>query len=56
MATMKDAEFLADARQQRLEINAIDGVAVHHLIEKMYAMPQPIVDKVTALLTSNKEQ
>jgi hypothetical protein len=55
MATMKDAEFLDDARKQRLEINAIDGIAVHDLIGKMYAMPQPIVDKVTGLLTSNKE-
>lgn len=48
-AAMKDPELLADAKKLKLEIDAIDGNAVHDLLAKMYATPQPIIDKVTAI-------
>jgi tripartite-type tricarboxylate transporter receptor subunit TctC len=49
MATMKDPALLQDAEKLKLEINAIDGSAVHKLLAKMYQTPQPIIDKVTAI-------
>lgn len=49
MAAAKDPALLADAKKLHLEINPIDGKAIHQLIEKMYATPQPIIDKVTAI-------
>jgi tripartite-type tricarboxylate transporter receptor subunit TctC len=49
MATMKDPELIADATKLKLEINALDGKGVHDLLAKMYATPQPIIDKVTAI-------
>jgi tripartite-type tricarboxylate transporter receptor subunit TctC len=49
MAAMKDPVLLQDAEKLKLEINAIDGPAVHQLLAKMYQTPQPIIDKVTAI-------
>jgi tripartite-type tricarboxylate transporter receptor subunit TctC len=49
MAAMKDPELLQEAKKEHLEINAIDGAAVHRILANMYATPQPIVDKVTAI-------
>jgi tripartite-type tricarboxylate transporter receptor subunit TctC len=49
MATMKDPALLQEAEKLKLEINAIDGEAVHGLLAKMYQTPQPIIDKVTAI-------
>lgn len=49
MATMKDPALLQEAEKLKLEINAIDGNAVHQLLAKMYQTPQPIIDKVTAI-------
>jgi len=49
METMKDPALLQEAQKLKLEINAIDGSAVHALLAKMYSTPQPIIDKVTAI-------
>jgi tripartite-type tricarboxylate transporter receptor subunit TctC len=49
MAAMKDPALLQDAEKLKLEINAIDGTAVHQLLAKMYQTPQPIIEKVTAI-------
>jgi hypothetical protein len=54
MAAMKDPDLLEDAKAQRLEISAIDGAAIHQLITGMYAMPQPVIDRVVALLTNQE--
>ena len=43
MATMADADFLADAKKQRLEINAIPGSEIAELIADLYASPSDIV-------------
>jgi len=48
-ATMKDPAFLEEARRQRFAIDAITGAQVDALLDRMYATPKPIVDKVVAL-------
>jgi hypothetical protein len=50
MATMKDADFLADAKKQKLDVAPEDGEYVTALVKKIYATPKPIVDKITELI------
>lgn len=49
-ATMTDAEFVAETRRSKLELEPEDGEHVAALITKIYATPKPIVDKVTGLI------
>jgi tripartite-type tricarboxylate transporter receptor subunit TctC len=55
MATMKDPALLQEAKKLKLEINPLDGPAVHDLLAKMYATPQPIIDKVTAIFVPQQK-
>jgi hypothetical protein len=55
METMKDPALLQEAQKLKLEINAIDGPAVHALLAKMYSTPQPIIDKVTAIFVPKEK-
>ena len=50
MATMKDPDFLADAKKQKLDVAPMDGEQLAALVKKIYATPKPIVDKVTELI------
>jgi tripartite-type tricarboxylate transporter receptor subunit TctC len=49
-ATMKDAEFRADAERSKLELAPEDGEHLAALIAKIYATPRPIVDRITGLI------
>ena len=49
-ATMKDADFIADAKKSKLDLEPEDGEHLTALIMKIYATPKPIVDRVTALI------
>lgn len=42
-ATMRDPEFLADAKKTKLEINPVSGKAVDALIRSVYQTPQNVV-------------
>ncbi|MCH7711195.1 MAG: hypothetical protein IH903_06105 [Proteobacteria bacterium] len=44
MATMKDADFLADAKKQKLEIAPISGEKIKQLIAALYASPKDLVE------------
>ncbi|MCH8198181.1 MAG: hypothetical protein IH904_08865 [Proteobacteria bacterium] len=44
MATMKDADFLADAKKQKLEIAPISGEKINQLIAALYASPKDLVE------------
>ncbi|MCH9050598.1 MAG: hypothetical protein IIA72_05900 [Proteobacteria bacterium] len=44
MATMKDADFLADAKKQKLEIAPISGEKIKQLIAALYASPKELVE------------
>jgi tripartite-type tricarboxylate transporter receptor subunit TctC len=49
-ATMKDPEFLADAKKSKLEVEAEDGEHLAALIAKIYATPKPIIARVGDLI------
>jgi tripartite-type tricarboxylate transporter receptor subunit TctC len=49
-ATMKDPNFIADAKQQKLDVNPKDGAYLTALIKKIYATPKPIVARIAELI------
>jgi tripartite-type tricarboxylate transporter receptor subunit TctC len=49
-ATMKDPDFLADAKKQKLDVDPEDGEHLAALIKKIYATPKPIVEKIAELI------
>jgi tripartite-type tricarboxylate transporter receptor subunit TctC len=49
-ATMKDPEFIADVQKQKLDLEPEDGEHLAALINKIYATPKPIVEKITELV------
>jgi tripartite-type tricarboxylate transporter receptor subunit TctC len=48
-ATMRDPEFLADAKKQKLDVDARDGAHIADVIRKAYATPKSVVEQVTTL-------
>jgi tripartite-type tricarboxylate transporter receptor subunit TctC len=48
--TMRDPEFIADAKRNMLDVEPEDGEHLAALIAKIYATPKPIVDKVGELI------
>lgn len=49
-ATMKDPEFLDDARRNMLDVEPEDGEHLAALIKKVYMTPKPIVEKIGELI------
>jgi hypothetical protein len=49
-ATMKDPEFVAEARQRNLTLAPENGEYMQRLIERIYATPRPVVERVAALI------
>jgi len=49
-ATMRDADFLADAKKQNVDVVLLDGEYLTAYAKKIYATPKPIVVKVGALI------
>ena len=49
-ATMRDPDFIADVKKQKFDLDPETGSGLAGLINKIYATPKPIVDKVTALV------
>ena len=49
-ATMKDAEFIADVKKQKLDLDPVDGERLSALINKIYATPKPVIDRVSAMM------
>jgi tripartite-type tricarboxylate transporter receptor subunit TctC len=50
MATMADPEFLVDVQRLKLDINAKDGAEVRGLIEKIYAAPKELIERMKQVL------
>jgi tripartite-type tricarboxylate transporter receptor subunit TctC len=49
-ATMKDPAFLEDAKKQKLDVDPESGEHLAALINKIYATPKPIVEKIGELI------
>jgi tripartite-type tricarboxylate transporter receptor subunit TctC len=43
--TMKDPEFLADAKKLNLDVNPIGSKAIHDMLAELYATPKSVIDK-----------
>lgn len=50
-ATMQDPEFLKEAEQADLEITPLSGAKVEQLVREAYETPQPIVDRISEILS-----
>jgi tripartite-type tricarboxylate transporter receptor subunit TctC len=48
--TMKDPEFLADTKRQKLDVEPEDGAHLEKLIRDIYATPKPIIEKIGKLI------
>ncbi|HTI85042.1 MAG TPA: tripartite tricarboxylate transporter substrate-binding protein, partial [Alphaproteobacteria bacterium] len=49
-ATVRDPQFLAEARQQKLELDPMDWAEMTDTISAVYATPQPVVAATMKLL------
>jgi hypothetical protein len=51
-ATLKDAEFLDDAKKIQIDVNPISGAAVEKLIGDLYATPEAVTAKVRNIVNA----
>ena len=49
-ATMKDTQFLDDARVQKAEIDPVGGEAINALLDRVYAAPPDLVARIRELI------
>jgi tripartite-type tricarboxylate transporter receptor subunit TctC len=49
-ATMKDPDFVSDAKRQMLDVEPKNGAHLEALIRKIYATPKPVVDRIGELI------
>jgi tripartite-type tricarboxylate transporter receptor subunit TctC len=49
-ATMKDPAFLDEAKRLMLDVEPTTGEEAQKIVEKMYATPKPVVDRLKKLL------
>ena len=49
-ATMKDAEYLADAKRQKMEINPVSGPEIDALLERVYSTPPELIGRMLAIV------
>ena len=54
-ATVKDPEYLADAKRQTLETDAVSGTDITSLIDRLYQSPPEVVARAKAALEDGKK-
>ena len=50
--TLKDPNFLAEARKEELDVNPVSAKEVDALMAEVYATPKAITDKAAKVTTS----
>jgi tripartite-type tricarboxylate transporter receptor subunit TctC len=50
-ATMKDAEFLAEAKKLNLDVNPLDGKTITNLLVELYGTPKAVLEKAAQAVT-----
>ena len=50
-ATMKDPEFLAEAKKQRLDVNPLTAKGVHDIMAEVYATPKAVLEKAALAIS-----
>ena len=53
-ATMRDAEFLADAKRQNLDIDPVTAAEIGAIVRRVYASPADVTARARAVLESGK--
>ena len=48
--TLTDPEFLADARQQKLDIDPVGGDEIQSLVRSVYASPPEVIARARAAI------
>jgi len=54
MKTMRDPDFLADAKKTRLNIDPSDGAEVQKVVDSLDALPPEMVQKLKDILFPKK--
>jgi tripartite-type tricarboxylate transporter receptor subunit TctC len=49
--TMKDADFLADAAKQNIEISSVSGAQIDRFLDGVYSTPRPLVERAAKILS-----
>ena len=49
--TLKDPEFLAEAKKGGLEVNPLDGEEVKKVVDSLFRLDPQIVAKLSSILT-----
>ena len=49
-ATMKDGEFLVEAKKQRMEIDPVSGAEINALLERVYSAPPAVIQRIRELV------
>ncbi|MFL6934756.1 MAG: hypothetical protein ACJ8EJ_08925, partial [Xanthobacteraceae bacterium] len=49
-ATMTDPEFIAEARRNKLDLEPEDGEHLAALVQKIYATPKPVIEKIAGFI------
>jgi tripartite-type tricarboxylate transporter receptor subunit TctC len=50
-ATMKDPEFLAEAKRLNIDVNPVGAKALEDLLAELYATPKDVVKKASEAIT-----
>ncbi len=50
-ATMKDADYLADAKKSRIDINPVSGAEIDKLLAELYATPKDVIAKASLAIS-----
>jgi tripartite-type tricarboxylate transporter receptor subunit TctC len=54
MDTLKDPDFVAEAKRINLEVNPVSGEAIEALVKQIYATPPDVAQRAASLLQSGK--
>ena len=54
-ATLKDPEFIADAKKQKLDVEPVPGEKIAAILERLYATPKPVVERVGKIIQADKK-
>lgn len=50
-ATMKDPEYLADAKKMKIDVNPVTAASLNKLLAELYATPKDVVKKASEAIT-----
>ena len=52
--TMKDPEFLAEAKQRKMDVNPVSGAEIEKLVAELYSTPKDVIAEARAAISSGK--